>query len=67
MGLPIFESPGVDEGISQGDHISVDQNTGVIINQTTDKRFVASTIPPFMQELIEAGGLMPFVLKRKQP
>jgi 3-isopropylmalate dehydratase small subunit len=66
MGLPIFESTGVDQGISQGDQISVDQNTGEIINQTTDKRFVASTIPPFMQELIEAGGLMPFVLKRKQ-
>jgi 3-isopropylmalate dehydratase small subunit len=66
MGLPIFESPGVDKGISQGDKISVDQNTGEIINQTTEKRFVASPIPPFMQELIEAGGLIPFVLKRKQ-
>jgi 3-isopropylmalate/(R)-2-methylmalate dehydratase small subunit len=65
MGLPIFESPGVDEGIAQGDRISVDQDTGEIINHTSGKRFLATPIPPFMQELIEAGGLIPFVLRKK--
>ena len=66
MGLPIFESPGVSQGVSQGDRISVDQNTGEIVNHTNGKRFIASPIPPFMQELIEAGGLIQFVLKKRR-
>jgi 3-isopropylmalate dehydratase small subunit len=66
MGLPIFESPGVYKGIEHGDRISVDQNTGEIVDHSNGKRFAASPIPPFMQALIEAGGLMPFVLKKRQ-
>ena len=66
MGLPIFESPGVYEGIEHGDRISVDRNTGEIVDHSNGKRFSASPIPPFMQALIEAGGLMPYVLKRRQ-
>jgi 3-isopropylmalate/(R)-2-methylmalate dehydratase small subunit len=65
MGLPIFEAAGVSEGIQQGDRITIDQDTGVIINITRDSRFDASSIPPFMQDLIEAGGLMAHVMKRR--
>lgn len=64
MGLPIFESPGISRSIASGDRISVDQDTGEIVNLASGRRFVASPIPPFMQQLIEAGGLMPFVLKK---
>ena len=67
MGLPIFEAPGVAQSIAQGDRISVEENTGEIVNHANGKRFLASPIPPFMQELIEAGGLIPFVLKKRQP
>jgi 3-isopropylmalate dehydratase small subunit len=66
MGLPIFEAPKVSEGIDAGDRISVDQATGEIIDHTNHRRFFANPIPPFMQALIEAGGLMPYVLKRGQ-
>ena len=66
MGLPIFEASGVTEGIQQGDRITIDQNTGEIVNGTRGSRFAANPIPPFMQQLIEAGGLMPFVLKKKK-
>lgn len=65
MGLPIFESTGVFQGIRDGDRVSVDQDTGEIIDHTIGKRFFANPIPPFMQELIEAGGLMPYILKKK--
>ena len=66
MGLAIFEAPGVSEGISEGDQISVNKDSGEIINHTTGSRFQATPIPPFMQELIEAGGLMAYVLKQKK-
>jgi len=66
MGLPIFEAPGVSDGIDPGDRLSVDQDTGEIIDHTNDKRFSANPIPPFMQGLIEAGGLMAYMLKKRQ-
>jgi len=64
MGLAIFEAPGVSEEMQAGDRISVNQDNGEILNHTNGKRLQANPIPPFMQELIEAGGLMSYVLKK---
>ena len=60
MGLAIFEAPGVSGGVNAGDRMSVQQDTGKITDITTGKDFSASPIPAFMQELIDAGGLMNF-------
>ncbi len=65
MGLPIFEAAGVNTGIANGDLVSVDEETGKITNITQSTEFAASPIPPFMQQLLDAGGLMAYVLKRK--
>jgi 3-isopropylmalate dehydratase small subunit len=65
MGLAIFEAPGVFQGCEQGDQLSVDHDTGEIKNLTKGTHFSASPIPPFMQSLIEAGGLMSHVLKKR--
>ncbi|WP_373002336.1 3-isopropylmalate dehydratase small subunit [Sulfurimonas sp.] len=59
MGLPIFELPESAE-ISEGDEVSVDMNAGTITNKTTNKSYNFIPIPEFMQELIDAGGLMNF-------
>ncbi|MCF6310639.1 MAG: 3-isopropylmalate dehydratase small subunit [Sulfurimonas sp.] len=59
MGLPIFELQESAE-IAEGDEISVDMNNGTIINKTTSKTYSFTPIPEFMQELIDAGGLMNF-------
>lgn len=61
MGLPIFECPEAVEGISEGDTVEVDAETGTIKNITTKKSYQAKPIPPFMQELISSGGLMAWV------
>ena len=68
MGLPIFESPEAVEGIRQGDELLVDSEAGTIQNLTTGKTYQAQPIPPFMQQLIAAGGLMNYVknFKMKQ-
>jgi len=57
MGLPIFELQESEE-IAEGDKISVDMNNGTVTNQTTGKVYKFIPIPAFMQELIDAGGLM---------
>jgi 3-isopropylmalate/(R)-2-methylmalate dehydratase small subunit len=64
MGLPIFESPEAVDGIKEGDEITVDADTGIIRNVTTNKEFKATSVPPFMQELIAAGGLMAYTKKK---
>ena len=59
MGLPIFELPESLE-IKEGDIISVNLDNGEITNKTTSKTYKFIPIPPFMQELIAAGGLINF-------
>ncbi len=59
MGLPIFELPESAE-IKEGDAISVDMNAGTITNKSANKTYNFIPIPAFMQELIDAGGLMNF-------
>jgi len=62
MGLPIFELPESAE-ITEGQSIKIDMDAGTITNLTTDKTYKFTPIPPFMQELISAGGLMNFAKK----
>ena len=57
MGLPIFELQESAE-IAEGDEISVDMNNGTVTNKTSGKVYSFIPIPAFMQELIDAGGLM---------
>jgi 3-isopropylmalate/(R)-2-methylmalate dehydratase small subunit len=57
MGLPIFELPESLE-IKEGDHVSIDMDEGTITNTTNGKAYNFIPIPPFMQELLGAGGLM---------
>ena len=59
MGLPIFELPESLE-IKEGEVISVNLDNGEITNKTTNKKYKFTPIPPFMQELIAAGGLINF-------
>jgi 3-isopropylmalate dehydratase small subunit len=66
MGLPIIESNEAVDGIQDGHELEVDLEKGEIKNETTGQHFKASPIPPFMQEIIDAGGLMEHIAKRKR-
>ena len=64
MGLPIFESKEAVEGIGEGDEIEVDADKGVVRNLSSGREFPVAPVPPFMQELIAAGGLMAYTRKK---
>lgn len=64
VGLPIVECPAAAAEISDGDAVSVNLDTGVITNETTGKTYASAPFPPFMQGIIAAGGLVPFVKKQ---
>lgn len=64
IGLPIFESSDASEKIKEGDNIELDADSGIIKNLTRGEQYKAKPIPPFMQELIGAGGLIEWTKKR---
>lgn len=64
IGLPIFEAPEAVDGIENGDEIEIDAVSGTIRNITKNQSYTSAAFPPFMQSLIEAGGLQPYVEKR---
>lgn len=64
IGMPILECPEAAKETDTGDTLEVDLDKGLIKNLTKGKTYQAAAFPPFMQQIIQAGGLMPFVKKR---
>lgn len=58
IGLPILECPAASAGIRDGDQVDVDFDTGRIHNLTTGEVYQAQPFPPFIQNIIEKGGLL---------
>lgn len=58
IGLAIIECPEAVAGIHEGDRVAVDFRAGVIENLTTGQTFATHPFPPFLQKIIDAGGLL---------
>lgn len=63
MGLAILECEDADR-FKTGDKLSVDFDAGEIVRMETGETFSTRPIPPFMQELVNSGGLMAQVRKK---
>jgi 3-isopropylmalate/(R)-2-methylmalate dehydratase small subunit len=64
IGLPFLEL--ADTGaISEGDEVEIDLATGNIRDITKGKEFKTQAFPGFLQNLVEAGGLMKYIRKKK--
>ncbi len=60
IGLPIFECNDAAD-IAEGDVLAVEASTGVITNLTTEQRLQAAALPPFVQGIVDAGGLLAYL------
>ncbi|HIS69256.1 MAG TPA: 3-isopropylmalate dehydratase small subunit [Candidatus Gallacutalibacter stercoravium] len=58
IGLAIMECDEAAEDIQDGDEVEVDYDTGLITNLTTGKTYQAEPFPPFIQNIIQKGGLL---------
>lgn len=65
IGLPILECEEAVDNINNGDEISVNLSKGIINNNTTGKTFTAAAFPPFLQDIIDAGGLINAIKRGK--
>ncbi|MCI5604966.1 MAG: 3-isopropylmalate dehydratase small subunit [Clostridia bacterium] len=61
IGLPILECAEASEDIEPGNEVEVDFDTGVITNKTKNKKYQAVAFPEFMQDIINAGGLVEYI------
>jgi 3-isopropylmalate/(R)-2-methylmalate dehydratase small subunit len=64
-GLTLLESAEASERIEEGNELEVDPRSGIIRNRSKHEDYRAHPIPEFMQTLVEAGGLIPYVLKTR--
>ena len=64
VGLPIFECPEAVAAIENGDELIIKPEEGTIENISQGKVFSVVPFSPFLQELIEQGGLIAYVQKQ---
>ncbi len=64
VGLPIVVCPEAAREAENGDLLRVDATAGVVENLTQGKQYAAEPFPPFMEQLIARGGLLPYVRAR---
>ena len=61
IGLPIMECPEAAREIQPGDQVEVDLDSGIVTDVTQGKSWKGQAFPPFMQNIISAGGLIPYI------
>lgn len=64
IGLPLLECPDAASDCETGDILEVDLALGRITNVTKGTTYAASAYPEFMMGIIEAGGLVPYTIRR---
>lgn len=64
IGLPILTYDYEALGIENGDEIIIDFDEGKIENVTKGKMDEIESLPDFMKEIFNAGGLMPYINER---
>jgi 3-isopropylmalate/(R)-2-methylmalate dehydratase small subunit len=64
IGLPILECPEAVVGTEAGQTIEVDLEEGTVTNVDTGKTYQAQPYPPFLLNIIAAGGLVPYTRQK---
>jgi 3-isopropylmalate/(R)-2-methylmalate dehydratase small subunit len=64
IGLPVLWCEGVRDSVRAGDRLTVDPARGVILNHRTGSSAVCEPLPPFVLEIVEAGGLAAYARSR---
>ena len=63
IGLPVLECAEAVLATADGDVLDVDLARGKIVNRTQGMTFSTAPLPPFIQEMILAGGLIQHIKK----
>ena len=61
IGFPILECPEAAQEIADGDRVSVNFDSGEIVDETTGKTYRAAAFPAFIKGIIDKGGLLSYL------
>lgn len=64
-GLAVAACPEAVAATDPGDELEVDPARGIVRNVTKDRTFAAEPLPPFVLDIVAAGGLVGWVRQRK--
>ena len=64
VGLPLLESEGASLGSEAGQILEIDVTEGTLKNLSTGSAFEARPFPPFIKELLAAGGLVNYTREK---
>lgn len=64
IGLLALEAPVAAERIRPDDRIAVDIGQGIISNDSRNETYPFQPVPPFLKDILAAGGLTPYVMQR---
>jgi 3-isopropylmalate dehydratase small subunit len=64
IGLPLVECPEAVADAEDGDILEVDTTEGYVVNTRTGESYTAKPHAPYVQEIVDAGGLIEAVAKR---
>ena len=63
-GLSVLVCPEAVDATDAGDEVEVDPVSGAVRNVTKDLSFQAEELPAFIVQIVEAGGLVPWVSRK---
>jgi 3-isopropylmalate/(R)-2-methylmalate dehydratase small subunit len=64
--LPVVECRGIRHFVREGDELLIDLATGTVDNLNKNERLCFPPLPPFMFEMLEAGGIYSLIQKRER-
>ncbi|MCD6307317.1 MAG: 3-isopropylmalate dehydratase small subunit [Deltaproteobacteria bacterium] len=65
IGLPVLESEEAADMLQDGGRAAVDIVKGNIRDMDTKRVFFAKPVPEFMMEIIQSGGLLPYIREKQ--
>lgn len=64
LGLPILIAPGITGKINHNDALEINLKEGIIKNMDTDDTIKVLPLPSFILEILNEGGLIPYLKKK---
>lgn len=59
LGIRLYEAPEIVQGVQDGEEVTLDLTAGQLI--TPSRAFALPALPAFAREILEAGGIVPYV------
>lgn len=66
IGMPVIECPEAAQEAEDGDVLEIDTDEGEVLNTRSGKSYRSHPFPEYIQQIIDAGGLMEAVTRRVQ-